>query len=182
MESPASCCINQLDSIHLLRLCVLGGICCPGDVMSELIIKHLIIFTDLLIGAYSSNAVVMLKSRPIISVSTHLLEDGLHNIDPGKAGCDLDPDSDHACFSFAACFKVESKEDLSLRIKFSIVAEPKKAVSRVWLKLPDVAEPSGSSVESSRVDHMLFIQVNKSHPVALFSTKHQVFLLGAAAA
>ena len=150
--------------------------------MSKLLIKYFIIFTDLVIGAYSSNAVVMLKSRPIISVSTHLLEDGLHNIDPGKAGCDLDPDSDHACFSFAACFKVESKEDLSLRIKFTIVAEPKKAVSRVWLKLPDVAEPGGSSLESSRVDHMLFIQVNKSHPVALFSTKHQVFLLGAVAA
>ena len=123
----------------------------------------------------------MLKSRPIISVSTHLLEDGLHNIDPGKAGCDLDPDSDHACFSFAACFKVESKEDLSLRIKFTIVAEPKKAVSRVWLKLPEVAEQAGgASLESSTVDHMLFIQVNKSHPVAVFSTKHQtsVFLSG----
>ena len=150
--------------------------------VNKLIIKYLIIFTDLVIGAYSSNAVVMLKSRPIISVSTHLLEDGLHNIDPGKAGCDLDPDSDHACFSFSACFKVESKEDLSLRIKFTIVAEPKKAVSRVWLKLPDVSQASGSSLESSRVDHMLFIQVNKSHPVALFSTKHQVFLLGAVAA
>ena len=101
----------------------------------------------------------MLKSRPIISVSTHLAEDGLHNIDPGKAGCDLDPESDHACFSFEACFKVESKEDLSLRIKFTIVAEPKKAVSRVWLKLAEVDEV-GSSSRSSSVDHMLFIQVN----------------------
>ena len=136
--------------------------------VNKLIIKYLIIFTDLVIGAYSSNAVVMLKSRPIISVSTHLLEDGLHNIDPGKAGCDLDPNSDHACFSFSACFKVESKEDLSLRIKFTIVAEPKKAVSRVWLKLPDVSQASGSSLESSRVDHMLFIQVNKVSPGGSF--------------
>ena len=102
----------------------------------------------------------MLKSRPIISVSTHLAEDGLHNIDPGKAGCDLDPESDHACFSFEACFKVESKEDLSLRIKFTIVAEPKKAVSRVWLKLAEVDEV-GSSSRSSSVDHMLFIQVKR---------------------
>ena len=101
----------------------------------------------------------MLKSRPIISVSTHLAEDGLHNIDPGKAGCDLDPESDHACFSFEACFKVESKEDLSLRIKFTIVVEPKKAVSRVWLKLAEVDEV-GVSSRSSSVDHMLFIQVN----------------------
>ena len=117
-------------------------------------------FLDLVIGAYSSNAVVMLKSRPIISVSTHLAEDGLHNIDPGKAGCDLDPNSEHACFSFEACFKVESKEDLSMRIKFTIVAEPKKAVSRVWLKLAEVPDESSSDVKSSSVDHMLFIQVN----------------------
>ena len=152
-------------------LFVCQPVCCPAGrwcLVNKLIIKYLIIFTDLVIGAYSSNAVVMLKSRPIISVSTHLLEDGLHNIDPGKAGCDLDPDSDHACFSFSACFKVESKEDLSLRIKFTIVAEPKKAVSRVWLKLPDVSQASGSSLESSRVDHMLFIQVNKVSPGGSF--------------
>ena len=43
----------------------------------------------------------MLRSRPIISVSTYLEEAGLHGIDPGTAGCSLDPHSSHACFSFS---------------------------------------------------------------------------------
>ena len=111
---------------------------------------------DLIIGAFNSNAVIMLRSRPIISVSTYLEEAGLHGIDPGKPGCDLDPDSSHACFSFKACFQLDSEETnhADMKIKFTIVAEPKKAVSRVWLALEQFAvnlefineQPIGSSL------------------------------------
>lgn len=81
----------------------------------------------------------------------------LQSIDPGKAGCELDPESSHSCFHFKACFRIESEEKmLGMKIKFRIVAEPKKAVSRVWLRLADI--PSDQETRSSQVDHMLLIQ------------------------
>ena len=101
----------------------------------------------------------MLRSRPIISVSTFLEEAGLHGIDPGKAGCHLDPNSSHACFNFRACFQVDSEEiSVEMKIRFTIVAEPKKAVSRVWLRLAESAGNEEDS-KSSVVEHMLVIQV-----------------------
>ena len=102
---------------------------------------------------------MLLRSRPIISVSTYLEETGLHGIDPGKSGCDLDPDSSHACFDFKTCFQLDSEEiNVDMKIKFTIVAEPKKAVSRVWLQLAEFAGNDDS--KSSKVEHMLVIQVN----------------------
>ena len=91
-------------------------------------------------------------------VSTFLEEAGLHGIDPGKAGCELDPNSSHACFNFRACFQVDSEEiNVEMKIRFTIVAEPKKAVSRVWLQLAEFAGNEDS--RSSVVEHMLVIQV-----------------------
>ena len=46
-----------------------------------------------------------------------------------------------------------------MKIKFTIVAEPKKAVSRVWLALEQFAGNQDSSSRSSKVEHMLVIQV-----------------------
>ena len=135
---------------------------------------------DLIIGAFNSNAVIMLRSRPIISVSTYLEEAGLHGIDPGKPGCDLDPDSSHACFSFKACFQLDSEETnhADMKIKFTIVAEPKKAVSRVWLALEQFAgNQDSSSSRSSTVEHMLVIQVKlvtlSRSFIVMFTPKHK---------
>ena len=89
-------------------------------------------------GAFSSSAVVLLKARPIINVTTSLeVNDHYHypaplilydylvhiennsnaaqdsmlrRIDPGKAGCLKDPNSPHACFHFSACFTVEEDQ------------------------------------------------------------------------
>ena len=76
---------------------------------------------------------------------------------PGKAGCSLDPDSPYACFHFSACFRVEEEEGaVDMSIQVTIEAEPKKAVSRVWLRLE---EEDGGEGRRSRVEHLLNIQV-----------------------
>ena len=63
---------------------------------------------DLLVGAYQSGAVLLLQARPIINVTTTLELKELDGVDPGRAGCPLDPGSAHACFAFSACFRIEA--------------------------------------------------------------------------
>ena len=109
------------------------------------------------IGAYNSSSVVLLRARPIIDVTTSLYIDNLERIDPGKAGCSVDRDTDDACFDFRACFRVESaNRNLDMKIQFMIVAEPKKLVaSRVWLKVDGVEDKR----KSKNISHILDIQV-----------------------
>ena len=95
-------------------------------------------YTDLVVGAYQSNRVFVFRGRPVIDIQTFVDETNLKGIDPSIEGCAEDPDADEACFSFKACFSVDkevSRQGLS--VKFLIEAEPKKPVSRVYLRLMD---------------------------------------------
>lgn len=103
-------------------------------------------YPDLLVGAYQSNMVFLLRSRPIIDITTHVDDRNLMGIDPGKAGCKEDPSSADACFGFSACFQVNKDlSQLGQVIMFEIESEPKKPVSRVSLRLRRV-----SQLESNR--------------------------------
>jgi len=115
-------------------------------------------YPDLLVGAFSSSAVVLLKARPIINVTTSLEDSMLRRIDPGKAGCLKDPNSPHACFHFSACFTVEEDQVHQMKIQFEIVAEPKKPVSRVWLRLDGGSE---AEARERTVGHILNIQESR---------------------
>ena len=48
-------------------------------------------YPDLLVGAYQSNLVFLLRSRPIIDITTSVDDRNLKGIDPGKAGRSLNP-------------------------------------------------------------------------------------------
>ncbi|XP_011147082.1 integrin alpha-PS1 isoform X2 [Harpegnathos saltator] len=104
-------------------------------------------YSDLLIGAYEDDAIVLLRSKKIIDITTYIryekkdetYQDKIEAIDPNKIGCLIDPDSNHTCFSFEACCKTESlvKEESmqNLKLHYYIEAETyagAKKFSRVW--------------------------------------------------
>lgn len=52
-------------------------------------------YPDLLVGAYESDSVVLLRARPIVGLVTKVDQvDDIKNIDPNKRGCIGDPDSE----------------------------------------------------------------------------------------
>jgi hypothetical protein len=60
-------------------------------------------YSDLLVGAYENDAVVLLRSKKIIDISTYIrymkkdgtYQDSIEPIDPNKIGCSADPNSNH---------------------------------------------------------------------------------------
>lgn len=67
-------------------------------------------YPDLVIGAYSSSAVIALLARPITNIKTEVSSSELKNIDPAKQGCVSDPGTNLTCFSFKACCSIEPYE------------------------------------------------------------------------
>ncbi|XP_067003096.1 integrin alpha-PS1 isoform X2 [Anabrus simplex] len=95
-------------------------------------------YPDLLVGAYEEDAVVLLRSRPIIGIVTSVRpQENLINIDPTKRGCRRYPQSGLTCFTFSACCSIESLVRLEggrgteLLLNYSIEAETRTS-SRVF--------------------------------------------------
>ena len=95
-------------------------------------------YPDLAVGAYQSNYVFVFRGRPILDIETSVEGASLKGIDTSVKGCFEDPSSEETCFGFKACFRVDKEvSERGLSVKFMIEAEPKKPVSRVWLRLMD---------------------------------------------
>jgi integrin alpha 7 len=103
-------------------------------------------YPDLVIGSYSSAAVVALLSRQIIFIHTAIpLQNETKAIDPSTKGCIDDVDSNATCFSFETCCFIEPAPDSNdiqtLNIIYRIEAETfnnLKKFSRVYFG-PDIA-------------------------------------------
>ncbi|KAG5326302.1 ITA1 protein, partial [Pseudoatta argentina] len=113
-------------------------------------------YSDLLVGAYENDAVVLLRSKKIIDISTYIryakkdgiYQDTIEPIDPNKIGCLADLNSNHTCFAFEACCKTESlaKEDSmqNLKLNYYIEAETytgTKKFSRIFFGINGNTRP-----------------------------------------
>ena len=94
-------------------------------------------YPDLLVGAYESDAVVLLRSRPIIKIKTSV-KGNLTTIDPKSVGCPEDPSSKVPCFSVQPCFKLLGNAKV-YQLQYRIEAEtfmPGKKYYRAVFKAP----------------------------------------------
>jgi len=143
-------------------------------------------YSDLLIGAYENDAVILLRSKKIIDISTYIRyakQDGIYQdtiepIDPNRIGCLAEPTSNHTCFAFEACCKTESlaKEDFmqNLKLNYYIEAETytgTKKFSRVFFGVSGNARPHyinrTVTLDSTKLIHcqkeIVYLKVKLNH-------------------
>lgn len=97
-------------------------------------------YPDLLIGAFESEAVVLLRTRPIIEITSNIGPAyALRGIDPNGKGCKDHMDTNLTCFTFEACISVQgvirdrNLDHEHLRLNYSLQADINRRVSRVFL-------------------------------------------------
>ncbi|RWS05411.1 integrin alpha-ps-like protein, partial [Dinothrombium tinctorium] len=91
-------------------------------------------YPDLLVGAYESDAVVLLRARPILDIVTSITTD-VKSINPNEIGCAQDIYSKLTCFSIEACFKFNSSNIFrvnALALQYRIEADFGKKYYRVY--------------------------------------------------
>lgn len=114
--------------------------------------------TDLLVGAYESDSVVILRARPVIDIVTWFGNKTVR-INPSKLGCDMDPSSEEVCFQVESCFQIRNfpVNIETTIVKYKIVSEVfggGKKISRVRF-----SSSSGDVVHSNEK----IVQVRKNN-------------------
>lgn len=137
-------------------------------------------YPDLLVGAYDSYSVALLRARPIVDIKTSILNnfekksDIISNIDPSAHGCSKDPSSDYTCFHFQSCCKIESQVDSpeskgAFPISYNIEAETfsgGKKYSRIFFDSTNVKKSFTSNIiyvkknEEVCIEHIAYLKNN----------------------
>nr|CAH7714317.1 unnamed protein product [Callosobruchus chinensis] len=107
-------------------------------------------YPDLLVGAYESERILLLKTRPIIHIEINIDGKELKNINATRKGCQAARNSNYTCFSFRSCFTISGK--LKKMEKFNVtyhISEEKKFVPRIWF--PDPRNPHSKLSEKTKI-------------------------------
>ncbi|XP_015784877.1 integrin alpha-PS1 [Tetranychus urticae] len=80
-------------------------------------------YPDLLVGAYESDAAILLRARPILNIATRV--DNITQIDANREDCREDPSSKLPCFVIEPCFQLlnSPKGKSVLQLRYVIEAE-----------------------------------------------------------
>ncbi|XP_023336836.1 integrin alpha-PS1, partial [Eurytemora carolleeae] len=80
--------------------------------------------TDILVGAYASDAAVIIRSRPVIDILTWFGNKTM-KVNPTNPGCDMDPTSPEVCFQLESCFQIRNfpPNIETTLLKYKITAE-----------------------------------------------------------
>ncbi|XP_054286091.1 integrin alpha-PS1-like isoform X2 [Macrosteles quadrilineatus] len=111
-------------------------------------------YPDLLMGAYESDSVVLVRARPIVDLRTKVEPvDDITKIDPNSHGCTMDPDSEYTCFSFESCVELESQVMVEGRpvsgeveLMYKVEADHNRKFPRVWLNNPEDPDARASTM------------------------------------
>lgn len=104
-------------------------------------------YPDLLIGAFESEAVVLLRTRPIIEITSNVgPSSALKRIDPTVPGCN----SELTCFVFEACISVQDItqgrkmvfDSEGLRLNCTLQTDINRRVPRVFIGNQGTSRPS----------------------------------------
>ncbi|XP_014242194.1 integrin alpha-PS1 isoform X1 [Cimex lectularius] len=133
-------------------------------------------YPDLLIGAFESSQVILLRTRPIIEITTMLKsESAIRNIDPTSKYCADYPDINLACFKFHACVSIHglgkgkiSSIDSKLELNYVLQGDVTNRFPRVFI---------GNDLKSKPHKKNEIIALSR-HNLTYYSTCHEdiVFL------
>ncbi len=81
--------------------------------------------SDIVVGAYASDAAFVIRSRPVIDIATWFEEMRMPYVDPTLPGCETDVYSTEVCFSIKSCFLIKNfpHNIESTHLRYSLNAE-----------------------------------------------------------